>query len=472
MNEPKVSVIIPAYNGARFLAATMRSVLEQSYSNLELVVVDDASSDDTQAVVNTFDDPRLISIVHPVNRGADVARHTGLAASTGELIAFLDQDDLYHRDKLKAHVDLYAARPEVGFTYNDRFELDYSAETVRDLWRSPRPVTLADLVLWFPIAPSDVVLRRNWAETIDLLTGSLSWYGGEIVYFGRLMLDGCVFANVPRALNYRRHHSGRMIGDLVGGCESELDAQRRILDDPRCPPAVRALRSLAHTNLYQFWAFRAFAQGATAVGRTFVREAVALRPQLVQGNPSELLNHFLINSIDDETLDHATLLPRLVAQLPADLALPAAHVDAAVAQGYALKGLRAAIWDRPRAARRHFDQAARHGAVVTDALVAEVTHKLLSYEEEFGAVECERVRRTLMAHVARVWGDAAVRRLNSHLSVNRALRRSATGEFTDVPSMLLRAAVADPRWLANRGVLSTLARSVVGVHRPLQDGRT
>jgi glycosyltransferase involved in cell wall biosynthesis len=96
MTTPTVSVIIPAYNGAEFLAATIQSVLDQTYSNFELIVVDDASTDDTSQVVQQFDDPRVKFIQHQENQGSDVARHTGLQASSGEIIAFLDQDDLFH----------------------------------------------------------------------------------------------------------------------------------------------------------------------------------------------------------------------------------------------------------------------------------------------------------------------------------------------------------------------------------------
>ncbi len=214
----------------------------------------------------------------------------------------------FHPEKLRAHVELFAALPEVGFGYNDRFELDFSAESIRDLWRPPSDISLADLVLWFPIAPSDVVLRREWAEQIDLLGGSLSWCGGEIVFFGELYLSGCRFAKVPRALNYRRHHSQRIIRDLVGGCESEIYAQRKIFTDPRCPTDVRALQPIAHANLYMFWAYRALAQHETRIGREFVREAVRQKPSIVQGTPGELVEHFLINAIDDENLDHEVLL--------------------------------------------------------------------------------------------------------------------------------------------------------------------
>ena len=79
--------------------------------------------------------------------------------------------------------------PDIGFTYNARFELDYSAKTIRDLWRPPSNISLADLVVWFPISPSDAVIKRSWAlEGIEWLGQRR---GAEIAQFGRLFMAGC-----------------------------------------------------------------------------------------------------------------------------------------------------------------------------------------------------------------------------------------------------------------------------------------
>ena len=76
MGNPTVSVITPAYNGADHLGEAIQSVLDQTYPHSELIVVDDASTDETPEIVRRFDDPRLKYIVHKENRGPDVARHT------------------------------------------------------------------------------------------------------------------------------------------------------------------------------------------------------------------------------------------------------------------------------------------------------------------------------------------------------------------------------------------------------------
>ena len=101
MHNPKVSVIIPVYKQSEYLAEALLSVFQQTYENIEVIVVNDASPDDTDSVVKQFSDDRLIYLTHEDNRGLPAARNTGIQASFGELIALLDADDYYHKEKLQ-----------------------------------------------------------------------------------------------------------------------------------------------------------------------------------------------------------------------------------------------------------------------------------------------------------------------------------------------------------------------------------
>ena len=107
MGTPKVSVIIPAYNGKEYLAEAIRSVLDQTYPNFEIVVVDDASPEFLWDIINKFNDPRVRIIRHERNFGAVAARQTGFKASSGDIIALLDQDDLFHKKNFKCMSIIY-----------------------------------------------------------------------------------------------------------------------------------------------------------------------------------------------------------------------------------------------------------------------------------------------------------------------------------------------------------------------------
>lgn len=100
-NEPLVSVIIPTYNRGRLILDSINSVLNQTYKNIELIVVDDCSTDDTEKTVKSIDDSRIKYIKLEKNLGACVARNKGIEISRGEFIAFNDSDDLWITTKLE-----------------------------------------------------------------------------------------------------------------------------------------------------------------------------------------------------------------------------------------------------------------------------------------------------------------------------------------------------------------------------------
>ncbi|NQT33163.1 MAG: glycosyltransferase family 2 protein [Candidatus Omnitrophica bacterium] len=102
-----ISIIIPTYNRAAMIKRAIESVLVQDYDNMEVIVVDDASKDNTPEVVRSVEDPRLIYIRRPENKGAAAARNTGMRQATGEYIAFLDSDDEYIPGKLGEQVKAF-----------------------------------------------------------------------------------------------------------------------------------------------------------------------------------------------------------------------------------------------------------------------------------------------------------------------------------------------------------------------------
>jgi len=114
---PLVSVGIPSYNRAVVVGDAVRSVLQQTHSHLEVIVVDDASTDETAAAIARIDDPRLRYLRHGTNRGGADARNTAIAAATGEDVAFLDSDDLWHPDKLARQLAALTACPERTVCY-------------------------------------------------------------------------------------------------------------------------------------------------------------------------------------------------------------------------------------------------------------------------------------------------------------------------------------------------------------------
>lgn len=111
----RVSVVIPAFNAARFLGATLESVLSSSVSDLDVVVIDDGSSDDTAAVAAAYGSP--VRVISRPNAGMSASRNLGIDSSDSEFIALLDSDDIWHPEKVRWQLQALSERPDHDFCY-------------------------------------------------------------------------------------------------------------------------------------------------------------------------------------------------------------------------------------------------------------------------------------------------------------------------------------------------------------------
>ena len=149
---PLVSVIIPTYKRAAFIRRAVENVLRQTYQNIEVLVVDDGSPDDTTAVVQAISDPRVRVIRHPVNRGVSAARNSGIKAARGVLIGFMDDDDEWREDKLERQLNAIRGFDAVACT-----AVSSSKGYSMRVHRRPR-ITLEDLKRG-TFAPSSLMAR-------------------------------------------------------------------------------------------------------------------------------------------------------------------------------------------------------------------------------------------------------------------------------------------------------------------------
>lgn len=176
---PKVSVIIPTYNRTAFLRRAIESVLRQTYEDFDIIVVDDASREDVQGIINDFHDSRIRLIRHEVSTGEAGARNTGIRNSQGEYMAFLDDDDEWLPEKLALQVAiLETSSKRVGGVYTGYIAVNFAEQQV--LYRkvpSKRGDIYRDLLRRNVIGtPSTVLIRRACIEKAGLFDGSI-FYG-------------------------------------------------------------------------------------------------------------------------------------------------------------------------------------------------------------------------------------------------------------------------------------------------------
>lgn len=125
--SPQVSVIIPTYNRAQYIEESVRSVLAQTYRDLEVVVVDDGSVDETGIIVNSIADPRL-RYIRQENLGRSKARNHALSLARGKYITFLDSDDLYLPGKIELQVEYLKKHPDAGMVYTSAYCINDGGE--------------------------------------------------------------------------------------------------------------------------------------------------------------------------------------------------------------------------------------------------------------------------------------------------------------------------------------------------------
>lgn len=163
-----VTVVIPCFNGEGYLAEALASVLAQTHADLEVIVVDDGSTDGSLAIARSTGDPR-VRVVVQANAGVAAARNRGVAEARGEYVAFLDQDDLWLPPKLELQLVLLGRSPEVGLVYSDCLLIaEDGAELGRWSARYPllRGRVFERLIVDSVVAISTVLLPRAIFERV------------------------------------------------------------------------------------------------------------------------------------------------------------------------------------------------------------------------------------------------------------------------------------------------------------------
>jgi glycosyltransferase involved in cell wall biosynthesis len=460
LNPIKFSVIIPAYNNAEYLGEAIQSVLDQSYPNFELIVVNDASPDNTLEVVKQFKDPRIKYIVHSENKGLSAARNTGICESNGDWIALLDGDDFFHSDKLKFHAEFINNHPGVGVTYNPRFELNHSARTIRDIWRPPLHVSLADLVQGFPFGPSDMVVNKDWMLRVGLFDVTHTYVGEDLDINCRLALAGCAFLSVDRALNYRRYYSGRILKNLHSCVEDTIHPLDNTFRDPRCPADAIAVQNTAYSNHYILWSLIAFLQEEIDLGQELYAKAVKYDPRLLSGEPCRFMETTVHWCIMDDSAEHDLLIDQVLYHLPADQERFMSARDWAVAKGFFSKGVRGIIWDRQEAGISYLRKSFNMDLQIDEKMLGSITSQLQNYEHEYGNEAAINILYRISSALYRVGWHSESHKIKGMYFFNRAFQRYHERNYHEVPKEIGRAISHHPRYLSNRGALSILFNSI------------
>ena len=277
---PRVSVIIPAYNRADLLPQAIASVLAQTYRDFEVIVVDDGSTDDTAAVAEQFG--RAVRVIRQANAGEGAARNRGIVAATGELIAFLDSDDLWLPTKLARQVDFFKNDLSIGLVYTDA--VAFHGKTGRVLWRFSERFQPHQGWVGRPllqrcfIAVSTVMARTEVVDEVGRFNESHAIRNYQDWDLWLRIAARWPIGYIPLVLARWRVHSGNMSGavDALGVLvRGERVMQRAVAFAPDLYlPALRAARYQHYTGIGRMLA----RQGRGREARRILAKAQRLAP--------------------------------------------------------------------------------------------------------------------------------------------------------------------------------------------------
>jgi len=246
---PEVSVIIPAYNCEEYIVQAVESVLQQEDCLKEIVIIDDGSTDGTEAVLRPYDD--RIRYVKQENKGVAAARNHGIAIAKADFIAFLDADDYFLPSKLYLQAEMLTKRPDIGIIHSGWQRVDHQGNKLLDVrpWEQVPELNLAGWLRWKPVLPSAMMFRREW----------LQYVGGFDARFPpaedtnlvlKLTLKGCKTAWLKQiTVCYRQHESSAMHKGLPQA-RSLVAVTNDFFSQPNLPSEVRLMEySVRHGTL-------------------------------------------------------------------------------------------------------------------------------------------------------------------------------------------------------------------------------
>ena len=300
MNASVVSIVIPAYNHAEFLKQAIESVLRQSYPEIELIVFDDGSSDNTRDILAEYSG-RFFWETHQ-NMGQAKTLNKGWAMSKGTYLSYLAADDFLHPDAVKTSVETLEANPEVVLTYCD-FNMVNARSRILRRKRTPE-FSYADLSVRLICQPGPgIFFRRDAFEHAGCWNASLT-QTPDFEYWLRLGLEG-PFERIPQALaSYRMHDQSQSFGPIsVNRAEEMVSVISAHFQNARLPAEICRAKPEAMSNAHLVSARMHLSSGRHVVALKHARYAFTsypynyLRPRTWRIFASGLFNKIGYNSV-------------------------------------------------------------------------------------------------------------------------------------------------------------------------------
>lgn len=278
MNQGLVSIIIPTYNYARYLPEAIRSCLDQSYKDIEIVVIDDGSTDDTRAIAAQY---QSVIYVYQENQGVSIARNRGLHLARGEYVGFLDADDRLTSDAIETRLAAFDKYRHVVAVFTETWSQKEPNAPLSPPKPQLRNETVSDrfyeklLTRKFPFATCSVLMKSELAKRFTFPPEVAN--GEDIAYFTKIFFSGpACYLSKPTAITLR--HTDSLRHDIHEIEKNGLALASVIFDDDLYRGALDHLA----TDFISFRCLsffrRLFLAGRMEAARQYYLKAVSLRP--------------------------------------------------------------------------------------------------------------------------------------------------------------------------------------------------
>jgi len=294
-DKPAVSVIIPTYNCSGFLAESIRSVLAQTFGSLEVVVVDDGSTDDTAEVVAGFES--RVRYVHQNNSGTAAARNTGIRNARADVIAFLDHDDLWLPGKLEQQMPVLTSDTAIGMVFCGRqFFNTYTGE-ITSIHPAEAELGVHDFLAHDTIALQSAIVPRSVFERVGLFDETL--LGTDDWEMCIRIAERYRVVGVPDVLVNIRGHSGQqgiMSDRMFTNSMRVLEKHSGLhLDCLQCRDAIRQSKQIIREDYYQRRSANAkklSGEGRVLQGAVEMVRGLARYPEAITRIPKRVVERF------------------------------------------------------------------------------------------------------------------------------------------------------------------------------------
>ena len=284
-NYPLVSVIIPTYNYASYVTRTVSSCMEQTYKNIEIVVVDDGSTDNTAQVLGEFGS--AINYIFQENRGVSAARNKGMEHARGDYITFVDADDYLTKESLKERLDILLKKPDIGIVVSDKYTTSLLDDTL-----SFKPALKKDKIS--ETFYKDLLLKKiSFATATALMRSSVAkkcsfpeniTNGEDIAYFTKIFFSTKGYYLAKPTVVIMKHPAS-LRHDIEKIKRQDMNLVQTIFDDPFYKGSLNFLRKRFSSNRYLSLSRSFYLSGELNLARQYYLKGIALKPsQLIKLN--------------------------------------------------------------------------------------------------------------------------------------------------------------------------------------------